>query len=126
MKKLSDLLPPSAGAAVSLKVRSAINPMLWLCAIVTVPALGLATISPPHMAWLMAAAALLPLTVACGVFVLLAIKDPDRLQSEEFQLQRAMIDVAQQKGSALETVDVTVKELVPRPEAIDLGAKAHE
>jgi hypothetical protein len=80
-----------------LKVRSAINPMLWLCAIITTPALLAFALRPNSSRWLLVFAFAPEATAILGFLFLLLI-DRDYLQSEEFQLRKMEIERIEEKG----------------------------
>lgn len=96
-----------------LTVRSALNPALWLCAIVSVPALALlASVNNPPLALQIAAIA--PLAVAVFGFLFLLFFDRDKLQSEDFQLKKRSLELIEQKGERAIPADVLV-EAIPEP-----------
>lgn len=67
---------------------SALNPLLWLCGLTTLPSWTVATfLSGSLQIGLLCFDALAPFSAIVGFFYLL-FKDPDRLQSERFQLTR--------------------------------------
>ena len=67
-----------------LRVKSALNPALWLCAVVTVPLAGLATFveGPTWLMVCLVVLAFLPPVLAGIGFVVFLFRDPDKLQSE--------------------------------------------
>jgi hypothetical protein len=80
-----------------LKVQSALNPALWLCGIVSVPAMGAAALStnPPWwIGWLVVG----PVAIACLGFIFLLLFDRDKLQSEDFQIKKRSLEIFEQKG----------------------------
>jgi hypothetical protein len=84
----------------ALIVRSALNPILWLCAIVSPPFLVAAywfRESPVICLFLIITAAV-PVFCACIGFAGFGIFQPDRLQSEEFQVMQQYFALLQQKG----------------------------
>ena len=87
-------------AGERLRVRSAINPALWLSAIISVPAIVAAVRyagGPPI--WLIVLA-YLPVTTAIVGFLFLLLFDRDKLQSEDYQIRKRSLDLMQQKGDA--------------------------
>jgi hypothetical protein len=87
-------------AGSRLRVRSALNPILWLAGIVSVPAIIAAARYPgPAPAWLIVLA-YLPVCAAVIGFLYLLIFDRDKLQSEDYQLRKRSLDLIQQKGDA--------------------------
>lgn len=70
-----------------LRVRSALNPILWLCGIVSVPAMGAAALTNPAPGWLILLASA-PVCAAILGFLFLLVVDRDKLQSEDYQSNR--------------------------------------
>jgi hypothetical protein len=75
-------------AAARITTQSALNPLLWMCALTTLPAWA---ISCFVLGWFQTAfflaGSIAPVCTAVAFFYLLFV-DPDRLQSEKFQLTR--------------------------------------
>lgn len=88
----------SAGG--KLTVRSALNPILWLCAIISIPSLILAPFCGSVQNWVFALGASPVIAAILGFFFLL-IFDRDKLQSEEYQLRKQTLEFMQQKGQGL-------------------------
>lgn len=80
-------------------VKSALNPILWLCAIITIPTLIAGGIHPQLPVWVIAIGCG-PVVVALFGFLFLLFFDRDKLQSEEYQIQKRTIELSQQKGDA--------------------------
>lgn len=80
-----------------LKVRSALNPILWLCGIITMPGLIVCGVmrQPPN--WLLALSFAPVITAILGFFFLLLF-DRDKLQSEEYQIKKLQIEMIEEKG----------------------------
>lgn len=78
-------------------VRSALNPALWLCAIVAVPSAIAGTISPSPPWWINFLV-VGPVGVTIFGFVYLLIFDRDKLQSEDFQIRKQTLEMFEQKG----------------------------
>lgn len=108
-----------------LRVRSALNPMLWLCSIITIPTMVTAAVLGPRAPIWLIALALAPVGVALVGFLFLLVIDRDKLQSEEYQLRKRSLELMQAKGdpepSPINAVAVIVKpgqlDLPPGPEA---------
>ena len=83
-----------------LRVRNALNPMLWLCAVVTVPAIGFAsyTKEPTWLVICLVVVAAIPLLFAGFGFAVLLLRDPDKLQSEEYQIRKRTLEMIGEKG----------------------------
>jgi len=80
-----------------LTVRSALNPALWMCAIVSGPATGMAVYRGDPAWWLITLILGPVITAMLGFLVLLAV-DRDKLQSEDFQIKKRSLELIEQKG----------------------------
>lgn len=104
-----------ADAGGRLRVRSALNPALWLCAFVTAPAIIAATqITGPTPLWLILIAAA-PVVLACIGFLFLLVVDRDKLQSEDYQIRKRSLEVILQKGQSF-AISPTSIEAIANPE----------
>jgi len=93
------LLKQFSEAGGRLRVRGALNPILWLCAIVTMPLLLATLISKPDPPpWVLAIAGG-PVLAAIAGFLFLLIKDRDKLQSEDYQIRMHSLQLIQEKGN---------------------------
>lgn len=99
-----------------LTVRSALNPILWLCGIITVPALIAFSLmsQPPHwIVWL----AFAPVIAAIFGFLFLLLFDRDKLQSENYQIRKMELELIEEKGKpAIEAASV---EVIQQPLALE-------
>lgn len=101
-------------AGGKLTVKSALNPILWLCAIVSIPGLVAIQFIQPVPLWLIILVCGPVVTAMLGFLILLVI-DRDKLQSEEYQIRKQTLEYMQQKGQAL-PYSVSESELVTPPE----------
>jgi hypothetical protein len=90
-----------ANAGGQLRVKSALNPVLWLCALVTAPALIFSNQSNGTVQTWIIVIAFLPVVVACIGFLFLLLFDRDKLQSEEYQIRKQSLEIIQEKGGKL-------------------------
>ena len=98
-----------------LRVRSALNPILWLCAIVTLPSISLYLMTPSRFpTWLLL---IMCSPVGCAVlgFLYLLFADPDRLQSEDYQIRKRSLELIGEKGHDF-LVNPTSLESITNPE----------
>ena len=86
-------------SAVRLQVRSALNPLLWLCAICTPLTFGLAMLANGYMQIGLMVIGGFPILSACGAYIYLMLKSPDRLHSEDYQLRRQALQMIYEKGA---------------------------
>ena len=80
-----------------LLVRSALNPILWLCAIITIPTIFAGVLHPNLPIWIIVVGCS-PVPVALIGFLFLLIFDRDKLQSEDYQIRKRTVELAQEKG----------------------------
>jgi len=78
-----------------LKVRGALNPVLWLYALTSSSMLS-GAIFVPQYALLFITALLIVLAVALSSFIYLLFRNPDRLQSEEYQIRKRSMEIMQE------------------------------
>lgn len=120
------LVGRSAAAAERLLVRSALNPVLWLCAIVTVPCVALATFSDDPPRWLVALACGPVVLVSIG-FIFLLFFDRGKLQSEEFQLRARVLELMmEEKGELPESTRRALRDVIPNPEVRRLSQRRED
>lgn len=95
-----------AAAGARLRVRSALNPVLWLCPTVLLPCLALAAYAETP-SWLRIVVVVLgcaPVVVALSAFAYFVRVDPRRLQSEDYQIRERLLESiqdSQEKGRLL-------------------------
>lgn len=83
-------------SVTAMTVKSALNPVLWLCGIITLPVICIASFlsSPPF--WLILFGAT-PILLAVIGFLYLLFFDRDRLQSENYQIRKQSLELIEQK-----------------------------
>ena len=124
---LERVVQVAQSAAEKLHVRSALNPVLWLCGIATPTCLLFAYVFrdvPEVRAWLLAGG-LLPIGVACIGFLGFAIFRPEKLQSEEYQIRHESLQLIQQKSGRLALAPASI-EAIANPQARLLEEKGGE
>lgn len=85
-------LPLFERAAARISTRSALNPLLWLCAISSPLCFLLATTSGADIAIWFLAIGTLPIAASLGAYLYFMLRNPNRLQSEEYQLDRFRLE----------------------------------
>ncbi|HCJ7736025.1 TPA: hypothetical protein NV433_004448 [Citrobacter freundii] len=106
----------SQSAVKNLHIKSALNPILWLCAI-AIPMLAWVAIyfskTPFYLVvYIMVFLISVLVLVACGVFIYFAVKKPEKLQSEDYQLRHESIQWMQQKGGDLSFTPASVEQII--------------
>jgi hypothetical protein len=102
-----DILRAAAAKVEAVRVvSSALNPLLWLTGIVAPLSLVLAlwTIDVLLREVLMGLA-ILPVLVTIVAYFVLLIRDPDRLQSEEYRLRQRAMKMIYKRGDSSKILD---------------------
>ena len=102
-------------AIAGLKVRSALNPALWLCAIAYIPSIICAVITHGTIQILFMIYAAFPVVVCAFGFIYFMLKSPEKLQSENYQLRQQALELIAEKGGRI-TVASTSVEAITNPE----------
>lgn len=103
-----------------VSVKNALNPVLWICGLVSVPAIVALGFSP-NPSWVLGALALVPVAVALFSFLFFMFTAPDRLQSESFQLRKQALELIEEKGS-LAIIEASSIEVISNPDLPALAA----
>lgn len=104
--------PSSFLAAKQVATRNILNPLLWLCAIVTTASLLALPFATGAILTVLLITALAPPACTLAAYGYWTFKDPDRLQSEEFVLQQRWMDTNPQIGDnrTNEVIDVPLSQ----------------
>ena len=102
-------------AATRLRVRSALNPALWFCGIVFPISLIVAYLSSGMVQIVALIFAAIPILVVATGFLYFMKNDPDKLQSESFQLSKQTLELIEESGSPI-PVAITSVEAISNPE----------
>src|SRR5262245_49871130 len=121
MSLVDSLITNAKSAASRLRVRSALNPVLWMCAIVTPLSFGFAYAfrAEPNFVPVFMFIGDIPVLTAVVGFLYFMINHPEKLQSEEFQLRQQSLEIIKQKGisvelapSSLEAISSTMNDAI--------------
>ena len=102
----------------SVKQTSAMNPLLWLCGIVSAPGLYLATTLPGDSWVTVVLVVIAGFPVASAIFYYgrLLKNRPELLRSEKFQLQSKALDLIESKTGELDIEPTSIEDIVsPQP-----------
>lgn len=99
-----------------LTVKSALNPILWLCAIITLPTLVAGALGPGLSTWVVVVGCA-PVICALFGFLFLLFFDRDKLQSEDFQLRKRTIELSQQKGDP-HPIAINPRDVIENPDSL--------
>ncbi|QPK62709.1 hypothetical protein IVG45_17985 [Methylomonas sp. LL1] len=92
-----------------LRVKSALNPMLWLCAIVTIPGFSYLLFSEKEVSLLVQVVIISPVFATIFGFLILLIFDRDKLQSEDYQIRKRTLELVQEKGDSFPSIARTLQ-----------------
>lgn len=127
---IENLLTKAVECGGKLTVKSALNPILWLCGVVDIPVLAILAIlliNGGISLWvLILLFILLFLPVICAIFgiVFLLIKDRGKLQSEDYQIRNRTLDIIEQKGDRFPVLPETVESITnPKTKMIKDGGR---
>jgi hypothetical protein len=105
-------------------VKNVMNPLLWICGLVSAPsAIAVAASAAPT--WVPMALATVPVAVTLLAYVYFMFTQPDRLQSEGYQLRKQALELIEEKGS-LAIVEATTIEIISNPDLPALTGPAKE
>lgn len=94
-----------------IKVRTVINPLLWLVGLTTPLAiLGMIVIDDRLLRFGLLAFAAIPIIITIIAYFIFVFRDPDRLQSEEYRIRQRAIQLLYRAGGTTEIVDVATQE----------------
>lgn len=120
-----DLLGQYSRELAKRIVRSAMTPALWLCCfgVACWIAAYLFSFRPvlEPLCIPLAIAGMAPLALACWAYVYFALKKPDKLQSEEYQLRQMALTIIK-KSAPLQVVDPASVARVVNPVDERIGA----
>ena len=105
--KLDQVLGMGASKLGTVRVRSALNPLLWLVGC-TMPLaiVGALFVADPVARYVLLAAGVTPVVLAVMAACLFLVTDRDRLQSEEFILEQRRIAIMARKGVAPHQIEI--------------------
>lgn len=96
-----------------LRVRSALNPALWLCAIVSMPTLlASALIGKPS--FFLNAIIFIPIAIASVGYLFLLLFDRDKLQSEDYQIRKKSLEMIEQSDGNKQ-IDISDIDAIANP-----------
>ncbi|HEY6256097.1 MAG TPA: hypothetical protein VIY51_09925 [Xanthobacteraceae bacterium] len=98
--KIEEITRIGASRLERIRVRNALNPMLWLAVaapIIFLPAAWYFHDYVPIL-WVLVTVASLPTIVAIAAYMILLFRSPDRLQSEEYQLRQRELRMIYRHG----------------------------
>ncbi|BDV33605.1 hypothetical protein SS37A_11340 [Methylocystis iwaonis] len=119
--KPGDAIGSFTSRAGVVRVRNALNPMLWTTAVVFPTSLLAAYFfrDDDILKYALAAFGAFPVLVTIIAYFIFLFRDPDRLQSEEYLLQHQAMQILYKKDAVTESVEVITEaprlEVEPSP-----------
>lgn len=107
------LLRGAQTAAEALFVRqTALHPMLWLSGIIMPPAIVAAYFFDDPLKTVLVIVGATPVVVTCLGFAFFAMTNPEKLQSEEYQIKHQAMEVLQVKTESINVSPASLNEIV--------------
>jgi membrane protein YdbS with pleckstrin-like domain len=107
-----------------ISVKNALNPILWICGVVGVPSLVMIGYAP-NPSWVHITLVIAIVAVALFAYLFFLFSDPDRLQSESYQLRKQALELIEEKGS-LAIIEASSIEVISNPDMPALAAPERE
>lgn len=98
--------------AAIFKTKSVFTPMIWFCALIIPCCLGFALwFEDPILKYTLVFMVVGVVVFSCGCYAFFMLKDPKKLQSEEFQIQNQTLDLLEKKGNKIPMDSVNLVKL---------------
>jgi len=105
--KLDEIIKTGLSRVDTIKVRTAVNPLLWLVGLTLPACLSAAVVIADQIVRLaLLALAAIPILITIIAYFIFLFRDPDRLQSEEYRIRQRALQILYKKGAAAEIVEV--------------------
>jgi hypothetical protein len=110
-------------------VKSAMTPLLWVCTIGTPSCLAAAFAfkDNPVISYLLVGVGILPILAALAAYGYFALREPDRLHSEDYRLRHQALQIAERKGGKIALSEIGLHDILnpfPHREALEHKAAA--
>jgi hypothetical protein len=113
--EIIDRLTRSSQEATSrIRVHSALNPALWLCSVISVSSFALAAFGEASMRMPFLWVGCVPVGLVVFAYLYFMMRDPDRLQSEDYLIQKRALALIQEKGQTIPVSPASV-EMIANP-----------
>ncbi|UUX96959.1 hypothetical protein [Aquabacterium sp. J223] len=96
-------------ALARLKVSSALNPCLWLCALAFPFGLAGAIFSAGAVQMACLALMFIPMLIFSIAYLYFMVVSPDKLRSEEYELKKIALNLIEEKGGAIPIAESSVE-----------------
>lgn len=115
---LISLIKTAQSAVAAIRVRSALNPLLWFCLPMSVLCIYCSSSAAGAVQWFLLGCAAVMIFSVVFFFAYFAVKNPDLLRSETYNIQKQSIEML---GTKSELLDSRVEHiaLIANPETRD-------
>jgi hypothetical protein len=109
--RVDEVIRSAIERAGVIRVRNAMNPMLWLSSASTIIFLFAAYMfrDDPVLKYGFASLGALPILASLAAYFIFLFRDPDRLQSEEFVLRERALQYRYRQEASAEAIDAARK-----------------
>jgi hypothetical protein len=108
---LAKLAQYAESAASRIRVRSALNSVLWLISILIVPCIIGATQTEGNLRWALIGMLWAALILFVGAFIYFSINDPDKLRSEDYELRKQALQMIEAKGGRITISEAQIADI---------------
>lgn len=100
-----------------VKVRSALNPIIWMSAVISVICFTFAYLFKEmyFICFLLIIVGILPIIIGCIAFIYFSIAKTEKLQSEDYQIRYEALQIIRKKGGKV-ILDTTSLNAIANPE----------
>ena len=112
----------------SIKHRTAVQPLLWLCGTFSLGCFLIAALAKdPWLRHGLFIVGAVPLALLAFAYIYFMFSDPDRLHSEEFQLKRRSLSIVESKGGRIAILPVDLStDPFPKTKLLASGAEEED
>jgi hypothetical protein len=103
------ILEKSDSTISRVTTKSAINSMLWLAGLISLPCFVLSALVSAPIQYIFIGIGCIPLLIAAFSYIYLLLQNPDYLRSEDFHIQKYSMELLGEKGSEF---DATAEHIV--------------
>ncbi len=110
------------GGLASVRRTNAVQPIAWLCVVVTIPSFLFAFKTPDtFLRIFFAVVGCVPIGLFVRAYLFFMHNDRDRLHSEDFQLKSRSLSTVEAKGESVEILPVEIGTTEPVPDRKKIG-----
>lgn len=122
-ERLMQILHNASASSANVKIKNAMNPIVKMLLCLLPFATGMMLWG--RAVWIMVLGGVFAscvVVVALAAYVYFMLKDPNKLQSEEYQIQRQALEIVQQQGLSSK-VELVCAAPLPNDDVPQIGAK---